>query len=221
MTGLESLDRLRRLDTCAVSDALDQLGLTGVVDHLQPLARGPADRRPRGSPFSSDHHRTTSRRGTSARPRSRRPDQTTSSSSPIKVALIAPVGAATCPRAPQQGAEGTIVDGAVRDVDESDELGYPIYALAATPRTARGVPHEHAWAITIKIGDVTVCQGDYVLADRSGVVIVAATPTAMHSGPREAVGTKEALMAAAIERGQPLSAVMGANYEALLEGGRQ
>ena len=37
-----------------------------------------------------------------------------------------------------RGIEGTIVDGAARDVDESREIGYAVFARDAVPTTARG-----------------------------------------------------------------------------------
>src|SRR4029079_1647666 len=39
---------------------------------------------------------------------------------------------------------GTLVHGAVRDIDEARTLDYSVYATSSTPRTARGPAHEHA-----------------------------------------------------------------------------
>jgi 4-hydroxy-4-methyl-2-oxoglutarate aldolase len=221
MTGHDPLDRLRRLDSCAVSDALDQLGLTGVVDQLHPLS---AAQRIAGrvvtvqlGPPSND---VPARHLCSAAVEAAGPDN---------VIVVAHQGRLDCAGwggnlsrgARQHDVQGTIVDGAVRDVDEFEQLGYPVYARAATPRTARGRAQEHAWGTAVRIGDVPVASGDYVLADGTGVVFVAASRIDDVLEAAEAVAAKEALMAAAIGRGEALSTVMGANYEAMLQGGRQ
>lgn len=48
-----------------------------------------------------------------------------------------------------------IVDGACRDVDEIAELGLPVYARSATPRTARGRLAEVGWGAPVRVADVT------------------------------------------------------------------
>ncbi|MDH4280456.1 MAG: hypothetical protein OEW83_20520 [Acidimicrobiia bacterium] len=45
---------------------------------------------------------------------------------------------------------GTIVHGAVRDVDEAIEISYPVFATEATPLTARGRAEEKAWGATVE-----------------------------------------------------------------------
>jgi 4-hydroxy-4-methyl-2-oxoglutarate aldolase len=221
MTGRDTLDRLRRLDSCAVSDALDQLGLIGVVDQFHPLS---ARQRIAGravtvelGPPSKD---VPARHLCSA---------AVEASGPSDVIVVAHQGRLDCAGwggnlsrgARHREVQGTIVDGAIRDVDESEQLGYPVYALAATPRTARGRAQEHAWATAVRIGDVLVNPGDYVLADGTGVVFVAAARIDDVLEAAEAIAAKESLMAAAIEQEEALSTVMDANYETMLQEDRQ
>src|SRR5207249_9573905 len=70
-----------------------------------------------------------------------------------------------------RGIAGTLVHGAVRDVDEARDLVYPVYAVAATPHTARGRAQEHAWNETITFAGVRVEPGDYVIADGTGIAL--------------------------------------------------
>ena len=71
---MDDLARLGRLDSCAVSDALDKLGLTGAVAGIHRLS---TDRRISGRVLTVKLERTTvtaggpPRRGTSALPPSR------------------------------------------------------------------------------------------------------------------------------------------------------
>ena len=61
--------------------------------------------------------------------------------------------------------------------------------------------------------------GDYIAADRSGCVVVPAARIAEVLARAEAIFAKSEEMAAAVERGLPVSKVMGGEYESMLEGG--
>jgi regulator of RNase E activity RraA len=119
-----------------------------------------------------------------------------------------------------RGIAGTLVDGAVRDVDESREIGYPVFARGVTPATARGRIVEEGWNIPVDIGGVEVHPGDYVIADGSGVVFVPKARIEEVLLAAEEIAAKERAMAAAVESGKPVSRVMGGDYESMLGGGR-
>ena len=210
--------RLRRLDSCAVSDALDQLGIgTGVATGLAPLSvrAGIAGRvvtvllGPPSAEPSSRHL------GAAA----------VDSATGDDVIVVAHQGRVDCAgwggnlsrAARRRGAAGTIVDGAVRDVDEAVAIGYPVFGLSATPLTARGRAQEHAWGVTVTIGAVEVDHGDYVMADSTGVVFVRAADADRVIASAEAIAGREAAMAADIDAGRPITEVMGAGYERMLD----
>jgi len=111
---------------------------------------------------------------------------------------------------------GVIVDGACRDVDESTELGLPVYAVAATPRTARGRQAEVAWDVSVLIAGISVDPADLVVADASGVVFLPASRAAEIITAAERIAAREAAMARRIRGGEPVSLVMSADYENLL-----
>ena len=71
-----------------------------------------------------------------------------------------------------KGVLGYVVDGGCRDVDFILELGFPVWCAFNTPSdiAARWMPEGFGAPLTI--GAVTVCAGDYLLADRDGVVVI-------------------------------------------------
>ena len=70
-----------------------------------------------------------------------------------------------------RGVAGIVIDGAVRDVAEIRELGFPCYCSAVVPAG----PHKgHGGSInaTIACGGCPVSSGDLVLGDDDGIAIV-------------------------------------------------
>jgi regulator of RNase E activity RraA len=74
-----------------------------------------------------------------------------------------------------------------------------------------------AWRVPIRVGDIPVSSGDYIAADRSGCVVVPAALVADVLTRAEMIFAKSEEMAAAVERGLPVSKVMGGDYESMLE----
>ena len=116
-----------------------------------------------------------------------------------------------------KGVAGVIVDGAVRDVDEATEIGLPVFARAGVPVTARGRVAEHGFAGPITIAGIAVDEGDWVLADGSGVVFVPAGLIEEVLATAERIFAREQLMARDIEAGRPIGEVMNADYEDMLK----
>lgn len=70
-----------------------------------------------------------------------------------------------------KGVRGTIVDGAVRDIAEVIELGYPLFGAGISP--AAGTSDQLGKvSLPIQCGGVVVRPGDYVFGDLLGVVVV-------------------------------------------------
>jgi regulator of RNase E activity RraA len=67
------------------------------------------------------------------------------------------------------------------------------------------------------VGDVTVTPGDYVVADGSAVVFVAQDEIGRVLDTAEAIVEREEAMAQALREGNPISKVMGTNYESMLK----
>ncbi len=209
-------ERLQRVDTCAVSDALDSLGLKGTVAGLGPVSvakkiAGPVLTVLLGPP--ADH--IPQRHLCTAAIEAGAPGDIIVIKNRVR-ADAAGWGGLLSTAALERGLAGTIVDGPARDVDESRALGYPVYASAAIPFTARGRTQEHGWNQTIEVGEVTVQPGDWVIADGSGVVFIAQDRLAEVVQAAEEIAAKEAAMATAVRSGKAVSAVLGGDYENML-----
>jgi len=70
-----------------------------------------------------------------------------------------------------RGLAGVIVDGAVRDIEETRATGLPVYARGVTPRggTVYGAGEVN---VPVACGGIVVNPGDIVVADRDGIAVV-------------------------------------------------
>lgn len=220
MEDLDPARRLGRLDACAVSDALDKLGLGGCVTGLPPLSVRKK---------VSGRVRTMRLRAKDQVPAHDGPPvhlgcAAIKASQPGDVIVVEQRSGIDCGSwggilslgAKLRGVAGVVADGPVRDIDEAVELGFPVYGRSGTARTARNRVLEEAAEVPVRIGDVTVRPGDFVLADSSAVVFVAAGEIARVLAAAEAIAAREAAMARAIMSGSPIWEVMGADYEHML-----
>ena len=211
--------RLARLDACAVSDALDQLHLPGSVTGLRALSvrhriSGPVTtvRLAGGKPplDAPARHLCTAAIGSAGSGGVVVVEQRTG-------VECAGWGGILSNAARVQGLSGVIVEGLARDVDEAADIGFPVYGRGSTARTARGRIHEAQTGGPITVGDLTVNDGDWVVADSSGAAFVPAAMIEAVLTAAEMIAAKEAAMTKAVLAGQPVSVVMGASYEHLLE----
>ena len=211
------VDRLRRLDACALSDTMDRLKLPSAVTGL--AARSVRKRiagRVRTVKLEAANGRTAAHHlCTTAIEAADAGDViVVEQRSGIDAAGwggILSMGALT------KGVSGVIVEGPARDIDEAVDFGFPVYSRSATARTARGRIIEVATGGPVTVGEVTVADGDYVLADSSGVVFIPAAELERVVGEAEQIVAREAAMAKAAKEGKPMSQVMGANYEQMLK----
>ena len=116
-----------------------------------------------------------------------------------------------------RGIAGAIVEGPARDIDQSIELAFPVFARSLTALTARGRISEQATNVPVKIGELIVSPGDYVIADRSAVIIISQVEIGCVLAAAERIAAKEEEMAKQIRAGRPIGTVMGGNYEQLLK----
>jgi regulator of RNase E activity RraA len=201
--------RLARLDACAVSDALDRLGLPGAVTGIAPLVPGVA---PLAGPV------ITVRVGPRPddRPRPHLGTNAIATASPGDVIVVdhrgrldvSAWGGLLSLAASQRGVAGVIVDGACRDVDEARAIAFRLFARAAVPVTARGRIVEESCREPVAIGGVPVASGDWVIADASGVVFVPRGRADEVVGLAEKIAAREAAMADAIRAGESIVDVM-------------
>lgn len=108
---------------------------------------------------------------------------------------------------------GVIVDGVCRDIDESRQLGFPVFARGTIPATARGRIIETDYNCAITVGESTVRPGDWVIADGSGVVFLPQEQVRAIVEQAEKLVAREAAFIRDIESGTPVSQVMSRTYE--------
>ena len=81
------------------------------------------------------------------------------------------LGGNLCRLARDRGLAGAVIDGAVRDVLEIEELQFPVFAAGVVP-TRPSADHSGQIGVAIPCGSLTVEPGDFVCADADGVVVV-------------------------------------------------
>jgi 4-hydroxy-4-methyl-2-oxoglutarate aldolase len=218
-TRAEFIARLEKLDACAVSDALDSFKLKGAHSGLP---RRSTNKRIAGTVQTVKLHAREPEGG------SKRHLGTAAieASDDMTVIVVeqrtgidcAGWGGVLANAAKVKGVRGVIMEGPARDIDEYEEIGFPVFSRFTTPHTARGRVWEEAMGIPVMVGDATVNPGDYVIADGSGVVFIPADRIAEILPVAEKIVEKEKLMTRDVLAGKPVSAVMGTNYENMLKG---
>jgi regulator of RNase E activity RraA len=211
--------RLRRLDCCAVSDALDKLKLSGLVSGLAQ----------RSGAARIAGRVVTVKLGVGEPPPG--PPRhlgctAIEKSGPDEVIVVEQRSGIDCGSwggllslaAKMRAVAGVIAEGPVRDVDEAIALEFPIFSRGLTARTARGRIVEKGTDVPIRVGDVEVDPGDYVIADRSGVAFIRAEDIARVLDAAEQIAGREAAMAQALHTGASVGDVMSGAYEHMLKG---
>lgn len=98
------------------------------------------------------------------------------------------------------GAGGVLTDGFVRDLDEIEALGLPVYAAGFSTR-APTKSGSGAINVPVAIGGLVVQANDVVVADRDGVTIVPARQVATVASALAPVLEREARMLADVQAG--------------------
>ena len=214
----DPIARLLKLDTCAVSDALDKLELPSAVTGIERLS---SDRRIAGRVLTVKLDKAAGR-GQSKRHLCTAAIEAANQGDVIVIEQRTGLDAASWGGTLSLGAQlrgvtGVIVEGPARDIDESRELDFPVFARSHTAHTARGRIVEVASGEPILVGDVRVTPGDFVIADGTAVAFVAAADIERVLEAAEFIVAKEKAMGDALRAGKPISEVMGANYEDMLK----
>jgi len=74
-----------------------------------------------------------------------------------------------------RGGRGAVVDGLSRDSWGIEDMRFPVFATGVTPADSKGRLEVIAIRQPILVGGVAVADGDLVLADQDGVVVVPAS----------------------------------------------
>ena len=214
----EIIERMAKLDSCAVSDALDSLNLKGATWGVRPqwpcpkiVGRAVTMKiKPAGLEQPTQHLGTA----------------------PIEAARPGDIividnggqpqfscwGGLLSLSAKLKGLSGVVIDGASRDIDEAQDLGFPVYARGVVPMTARGRVVQESFNQEIQFAGVQCRPGDPVLADGSGIIIIPRQKEEEVVATAEVIFRKEQEMADGIRKGYSgLEVLEKLGYERMLD----
>jgi len=214
----EIIERMAKLDSCAVSDALDSLNLKGATWGVRPqwpcpkiVGRAVTMKiKPAGLEQPTQHLGTA----------------------PIEAARPGDIividnggqpqfscwGGLLSLSAKLKGLSGVVIDGASRDIDEARDLGFPVYARGVVPMTARGRVVQESFNQEIQFAGVQCRPGDPVLADGSGIIIIPRQKEEEVVATAEVIFRKEQEMADGIRKGYSgLEVLEKLGYERMLD----
>ena len=167
--GDKNVERAAKLDTTAISDAMDRLGIAGQCLGIKPL---------------DPRFRLTGRAFTILYGPAGNPPGTVGDyieDVPVGGVVVLDNGGRENATvwgdiltwvANRRGVAGTVIDGACRDTHLARELGYPIYSRSYSMRTGKDRIQVEAMGGPVNIGDARVHQGDILRGDADGVVAI-------------------------------------------------
>jgi regulator of RNase E activity RraA len=107
-----------------------------------------------------------------------------------------------------KGVRGVVADGSCRDVNEARELEFPVFAKGTIPATARGRLQQRSTGEPVRLGNVTVTPGDLIFADETGVVAVPRVNAEDILEKAQAITGREQAIASDLRSGVPLHEAM-------------
>ena len=165
----QNIQRASRLDTTALSDALDRLGIAGQCLGIKPLDHrfrltgraftilyGPAGKPP-GT--VGDYIDDVPEGGVVVLDNGGRENAT------VWGDILTMVSH-------RRGIAGTVIDGACRDTHLALELSYPIFSRSYSMRTGKDRVQVEAMGGPVTIGDARVFPGDLLRGDSDGVLVI-------------------------------------------------
>lgn len=207
--------------TGTVSDAMDELGLVGVVpaSNLPPVNVGTRIVGPaltlRNIQRTAQIHKAAAHEKTNTQGES----EAHNLAEPGDVLVIEGVmgcsnmGGQSATIAQRQGFAGAVVDGTVRDPQQYREMGWPVWCRGFTPITGK-------WRMqTVEInGKVQVCgiqvsPGDLVCADEAGVAFVPREQAAVVLEVARKIDAADTKRKADIDKGVSVADLMQRRYK--------
>lgn len=107
-----------------------------------------------------------------------------------------------------RGLASLVIDGAVRDADAIEALGFPVFhrGLAPEPCTKETAP---SVGEPVEVSGVAVAPGDVVVADRDAVLVVAGAEWPSVAARSSAIEADEEELRVSIARGERLADLLG------------
>ncbi len=211
-------NRLEKLSTTNLSDALDRIGIRGAVIGIRPLFGMPKVMGQAVTIKITAAGMMKSKRHLGI--------DAIATASPGDVIAIDNRGdlynncwgeILSC-AARQKGVAGVFIDGAARDIDACQEINFPVFARGVLPITARGRIMQEDFNCVIRLGDVQVRPGDILVGDINGIVVIPPERLEEVVSAAEEIMEKEEAMKADILKGMDILEVdQKYNYEQMLK----
>jgi 4-hydroxy-4-methyl-2-oxoglutarate aldolase len=165
----KNIERVAKIDTATLSDALDRLGIPGQCLGIKPL-----DHRFRlaGRAFTILYGPAGATPGTVG--------DYIDDITPGEIVVLDNGGRENATVwgdiltyvAHKRGVAGTVIDGPCRDTSLALDLGYPIYSRSYSMRTGKDRVQVEQMNVPVNIGDARVCPGDLLRGDSDGVICI-------------------------------------------------
>jgi 4-hydroxy-4-methyl-2-oxoglutarate aldolase len=110
--------------------------------------------------------------------------------------------------AKNRGLAGLLIDGSVRDVDDIQRLGFPVFSRGIAPAQAK----KHAVGSVgepIRLLGQEISTGDQVIADRDAVAFVRAADWSAVRDSAHQISIREADVQARLNKGERLATIIG------------
>jgi 4-hydroxy-4-methyl-2-oxoglutarate aldolase len=165
----DAVARAARLDTPAISDALDKLGINGQCHGIVPVNRA----------FQMTGRAWTLQYGPAGKPAGTVGDYIDEIEPGTVVVLdnrgrtdMTVWGDILTEVAHRRRVAGTLINGVNRDSAKCVELNYPVFSRGVYMRTGKDRTQVEATGVPVEVGGVRVAPGDIVRGDCDGVVII-------------------------------------------------
>ena len=106
-----------------------------------------------------------------------------------------------------KGATGAVMDGVTRDVEQTLEVGFPVFSTGFSPLDSSGRQEVAAHGETIECGLATVSPGDWIVGDIMGVIVIPAHLAKRAVELAEAKDTGESTVRSELLRGDSIGEV--------------
>jgi regulator of RNase E activity RraA len=163
------IEKLKKMDTTSVSDALDRLGIAGGCHGISPVVPGA---RAVGPAFTVSYVPCGTDKGTVG--------DFLDDVTPGQVVVLDNAGRTYCTvwgdimtfYSQKRGFAGTVIDGVCRDLPRILETGYPIFTRGRFMVTGKDRVEVAGVNVPVAIGNIHVRPNDIMMCDDSGVLVV-------------------------------------------------
>lgn len=107
-----------------------------------------------------------------------------------------------------RGLAGLVIDGSIRDVEDIERLGFPVFARGTAPAPATKL-HTGSTGAPIRLAGEHVATGDQVIGDRDALAVVNESDWAAILEAAQQLGLRDAQVLARLRAGERLADVLG------------